>query len=75
VTNEPGVYGYEAEDRHMVKRFLEGRKPYLTFEDGLETVKLLMTAYRSAEEGRTLRFPARGLDGWVPQVARGVWKG
>ncbi|MCG6954836.1 MAG: Gfo/Idh/MocA family oxidoreductase [Gemmatimonadetes bacterium] len=75
VTNEPGTYGYEAEDRHMVRCFLAGRKPYLTFEDGLETVKLLMTAYRSAEEARTLRFPARGLDGWVPKVARGVWKG
>jgi predicted dehydrogenase len=75
VTNEPGAYGYEAEDRHMVQAFLAGRKPYLTFEDGYETVRLLMTAYRSAEEGRTLRFPARGLDDWVPKVARGAWKG
>lgn len=74
VTDEPRVYGYEAENRHMVRHFLAGSRPYLTFEDGLETVKLLMTAYRSAEEGRTLRFPARGLDGWVPKVAKGTWK-
>jgi predicted dehydrogenase len=74
VTHEPGVYGYEAEDRHVVRCFLRGRRPYLDFRDGVETVKLLMTAYRSAEEGRTLRFPAPGIEGFVPKVARGAWK-
>jgi hypothetical protein len=34
---------------------------------------MLMTAYRSAEEGRTLDFPPRGLDKFVPAVARGEW--
>ena len=32
----------------------------LTFDDGLEVVQMLMTAYQSAEEGKTLEFPAEG---------------
>ena len=74
VSNEAAAYGYEAEDRHFVRVFLGKEKPRLTFDDGLEVVRLLMTAYQSAEEGRTLEFPPAGLDGFVPQVARGVWR-
>jgi hypothetical protein len=37
-------------------------------------VRLLMAAYQSAEQGRTLDFPPPGLDGFVPAVARGVWQ-
>jgi hypothetical protein len=46
----------------------------LTFHDGVEVVRLLMTAYQSAEQGKTLRFPGRNLDRYVPKVARGTWK-
>jgi predicted dehydrogenase len=74
VPQEWAAYGYEAEDRHFVRAFLRGEKPTLTFDDGLETVKLLMAAYRSAELGRTLDFPPRGLDRFVPAVARGEWR-
>ena len=74
VANEAGAYGYEAEDRHMVQCFRHGKRPSLTFADGVETVKMLMTAYQSAEQGRTLPFPARGLDTFVPKVAKGTWK-
>ena len=74
VPNEPGVYGYEAEDRHYVRVFLKGEKPLLTFADGLEVVKILMTAYMAAESGRTLEFPPRGLDKFRPAVAKGTWK-
>ncbi len=74
VANEAAAYGYEAEDRHMVQCFRRGKRPSLTFADGVETVKMLMTAYRSAEQGRTLPFPARGLDRFVPKVAKGTWK-
>jgi predicted dehydrogenase len=73
VPNEPGVYGYEAENRHFVRAFLGQETPRLTFDDGLEVVQLLMTAYRSAEEGRTLEFTPDGVDGFVPAVARGAW--
>ena len=74
VANEAVAYGYEAEDRHFVRCFLGKEKPLLTFDDGLEVVQMLMTAYKSAEEGKTLDFPPRGLDKFVPAVAQGTWK-
>jgi predicted dehydrogenase len=74
VANEAAAYGYEAEDRHFVRVFLGKEQPKLTFDDGLEVVKVLMTAYQSAEQGKTLEFPPRGLEKFVPAVARGEWK-
>jgi predicted dehydrogenase len=74
VANEPAAYGYEAEDRHFVRAFLDGTPPALTFDDGLEVVKVLMTAYQSAEQGKTLDFPPPGIEAFVPAVARGAWK-
>jgi predicted dehydrogenase len=74
VANEAAAYGYENEDRHFVRVFLGKEKPRLTFDDGLEVVKVLMTAYQSAEQGKTLAFPPKGLDKFVPAVARGDWK-
>jgi predicted dehydrogenase len=71
VADEAVAYGYEAENRHFVRAFLGKERPLLTFEDGLEVVKVLMTAYRSAEEGKGLAYPAKGLDRFVPDVARG----
>ena len=74
VGNEAAEYGYEAENRYFVRCFLDGTKPELTFDDGLEVVELLMTAYMSAEQGRTLAFRPPGLDTFVPAVAKGTWK-
>ena len=71
VANEAVAYGYEAENRHFVRAFLGKEKPQLTFDDGVEVVKVLMTAYQSAEAGKTLEFPPAGLDKFVPDVARG----
>ncbi|HEX9108697.1 MAG TPA: Gfo/Idh/MocA family oxidoreductase [Longimicrobiales bacterium] len=75
VANEAAAYGYEAEDRHFVRAFLRGEQPALTFADGVEVVRLLMTAYRSAEEGRTLEFSADAVRDFVPQVGKGTWRG
>jgi len=74
VANEAAAYGYENEDRHFVRVFLGKEPPKLTLHDGLEVVKILMTAYQSAEQGKTLAFPPRGLDKFVPAVAQGTWK-
>jgi len=74
VAGEAGAYGYEAEDRHFVHCFLNKQKPSLTFDDGLQVVKVLMTAYMSAEQGRTLDFPPPGVDTFVPAVAKGTWQ-
>jgi predicted dehydrogenase len=73
VASEAAAYGYEAEDRHFVRAFLGKEEPLLTLEDGLEVVKVLMSAYLSAEQEKTVRFPPRGLDSFVPAVARGRW--
>src|SRR5712692_10108167 len=72
VANEAAAYGYEAEDRHFVQAFLNKQKPALTFDDGLQVVKVLMTAYMSAEQGRTIDFPAPGIDTFVPRRERNV---
>lgn len=74
VADEPAAYGYEAEDRHFVRVFLGKEEPILTFDDGLEVVRILMAAYLSAEQEKTVAFPPRGLDKFVPAVARGEWR-
>ena len=75
VADEAAAYGYEAENRHFVQAFLRDEPPAFTFDDGVEVVKLLMAAYMSAEQGKTLAFPPAGLAKFVPQVATGEWKG
>jgi predicted dehydrogenase len=74
VPEEYAAYGYTNEDRHFVRVFLGKEKPLLTWDDGVEVVKILMTAYQSAEEGKTLAFPPKGLEKFVPGVAKGTWK-
>ncbi len=74
VANEAMAYGYEAENRHFVRVFQGKEKPLLTFDDGLDVVRLLMAAYMSAEQGKTVAFPPRGVDSFVPAVAQGTWK-
>ncbi len=73
VSNEESEYGYEAENRHMVQSFLAGKRPMENFDDGLNVAELLMTAYMSAEQEKTLAFPPPGLETFVPQVAQGTW--
>ena len=73
VADEESEYGYIGENRHMVQCFLEGRRPEENFSDGVNVAELLMTAYKSAEEGRTIEFPPSDLDTFVPAVAKGEW--
>jgi predicted dehydrogenase len=74
VPEEYLAYGYTNEDRHFVRAFLGDEKALLTFDDGLDVVKILMAAYQSAEQGKTLAFPPKGLDAFVPAVAKGNWR-
>jgi predicted dehydrogenase len=74
VANEAAAYGYESEDRHFVQAFLGKEPPRLTFDDGFDVVSLLMAAYMSAEQGKTLDYPPPGLDTFSPAVARGAWR-
>jgi predicted dehydrogenase len=73
--NEAAEYGYESQNRYFVECFLDGQQPAESFYDGLAVTELLMTAYMSAEQERTIEFKPEGLDTYVPLVARGLWKG
>lgn len=73
VSSEVTEYGYTDENRHMVQSFLAGRRPQENFDDGVEVTALLMAAYMSAEQERTVALPVDGLDTFVPAVARGEW--
>jgi predicted dehydrogenase len=75
VPDEAASYGYVAENRHMVRAFLDGRAPDETWEDGLAVTEVLMACYLSAEQGRAVPFPAPELETFVPAVARGEWRG
>jgi len=73
VSNEADAYGYTAENRHMVQSFLAGKRPEENFSDGLNVTELLMTAYMSAEQDKTIPFPPPDLETFIPAVAKGKW--
>jgi predicted dehydrogenase len=73
VSSEETEYGYIAENRHMVESFLDGKRPGENFGDGLAVTELLMAAYMSAEQDKTIKLPAPGIEEFVPAVARGTW--
>jgi predicted dehydrogenase len=75
ISDEAAAYGYVGENRHMVRAFLEGRRPDETWEDGLAVTVVLMACYLSAERGAAVRFPEPALETFVPAVARGEWRG
>jgi predicted dehydrogenase len=74
VASETTEYGYEGENRYFVNCFLDGKQPEVNCYDGLEVTQLLMTAYKSAEEERTIAFDPNAVENFIPAVARGVWK-
>ena len=73
VSSEADTYGYTAENRHMIESFLAGKRPEENFSDGLAVTELLMAAYMSAEQDKTIQFPPEGLEDFVPAVAKGEW--
>lgn len=68
--DEPGIYGYVNENRHMVESFRKGVSPMETLSDGLAVVEILMALYRSAETGQVVKFPVTDLENYVPPVAQ-----
>jgi predicted dehydrogenase len=73
VSDEESEYGYTGENRHMVQSFLAGRRPEENFDDGVNVAELLMSAYMSAEQEKTIAFPPPALERFVPAVAKGEW--
>lgn len=68
--DEAATYGYVAEDRHMVRSFLDGVAPSETFADGVAVMETLMALYRSAEVGCTVTLPDESLEAYIPPVGR-----
>ncbi len=68
--DEAGSYGYVNENRHMVECFRKGIRPMETLDDGLAVVEMLIALYRSAEIDQAVKFPLKGLEKYVPPVAR-----
>ena len=73
VSSEAEVYGYTAENRHMVESFLNGKRPDENFDDGLDVTRLLMAAYMSTEKEKTIKLPNNDIETFIPAVARGEW--
>jgi predicted dehydrogenase len=74
VPNEAIAYGYQDEDRHMVESFLKDEMPEENWRDGLLVTRLMMTAYKSAEEEKKLSYNPKTLKGYKPKVASGDWR-
>lgn len=72
VADEPGTYGYTAENAHVTRAFLQGKQPLESLENGLVVAELLMAAYLSAETGQKITLP-RDLTDYVPDVVKGEW--
>jgi predicted dehydrogenase len=73
--NEADIYGYTEENRDMIRAFSEGRDALLSWEYGLETVRLVMAAYLAHERGRTVDLTDekvnRELETYVPLIQQG----
>jgi predicted dehydrogenase len=70
VGNEAAEYGYENENRHFTRAFLDGVQPELNFHSGRDVTELLMACYMSAEEERVIEWKPANLLSYVPPPAR-----
>ena len=53
---------------------MEGRMPRENWMDGLLVTQLMMAAYKSAEQEKTLGFSPGNFKGYTPDVMRGEWR-
>lgn len=74
-TNEADLYGYVDENRDAAFSFLSGQDGLLPFSYGLEITRLVMAAYMSAEQKRTVDLTnadtRRELETYVPLIQQG----
>ena len=49
------------------------KKTSVNFDDGLDVTRLLMAAYMSAEQEKTIKLPNNEIETFIPAVARGEW--
>ena len=73
IADEAFAYGYLHENRHMVESFNSGRLPSENWTDGYLITELMMSAYKSAEEEKTIKYNPSQLADFKPKVAQGNW--
>jgi predicted dehydrogenase len=73
--NEADLYGYTDENEQAAEAFLEGKDAFLPWSYGLEIMKLVMAAYMSAEQERTIDLTDAGiqqeLETFIPLIQQG----
>jgi predicted dehydrogenase len=73
--NEPDLYGYTDENEEAAEAFLAGRDAFLPWSYGVAVTKLIMAAYMSAEQRRTIDLtdPATQdeLEKYIPLIQQG----
>ena len=73
--NEADLYGYTDENRDMLECFSAGRDAMLSWDYGVEIMRLVMASYLSAERGSTVNLTDRAtlaeLDAYVPAIQQG----
>jgi predicted dehydrogenase len=74
-TNETDLYGYVDENADAAFHFLAGQHATLPFSYGLEITRLVMAAYMSSEQKRTIDLTnpetRRELDNYIPAIQQG----
>ncbi|QPV64716.1 Gfo/Idh/MocA family oxidoreductase [Halosimplex litoreum] len=73
--DEGGVYGYPAQNEHVVESFLAGENAREDLSDGLTVVRLCMASYLAAERGERVALDDAELAEYVPEPARGEFDG
>jgi predicted dehydrogenase len=73
--NEPDLYGYTDENEDALRSFRNDTDGFLSWEYGLEIVKLVMAAYTAAEKGRIIDLTDPSveseLESYVPLIQQG----
>jgi predicted dehydrogenase len=73
--NEPDLYGYPDENEEAIQAFRAGKDGFLPWSYGLEIIKLVMAAYMSAQEKKTVDLTdpliQRELETFVPLIQQG----
>ena len=68
--DEAFTYGYAWEDMHMVEAFLRDGSANENLYDGVLVMELLMAAYKSSEERKTIKLPDSSLKEYKPKPFR-----
>ena len=76
--NEADLYGYTDENENAADAFLNNKDGFLSWEYGLEITRLVMAAYMSAEQKKTIDLTdpviQKDLSTFIPLIQQGRGK-